>query len=660
MSLMDALLETYNYALDKGLVDNPKLSTNGLTLLPIYHSNRVSGGEDIFEITLDSNSKAIDGRFLPKEEIIVFPITENSVKRTSAIAPHAISDDLTYLSKEVNSKKNREYIKGIKSLLDYEKEHNCENFRIIGEYVIKNTILQDFLKFHLGNIKYKIDDKFKLSYKELGDKGKVQKKSIDLTKIFITFKIEKKFSGDITLTRDKGIHDFYIDYVRNKNYHSNNLSYCDVTGKLEYCVTKHNSIIGKAKIISSNNEDIYYGRLKDEEDIYHISYEASQKIHNMLKYLIDNRNYSRCIWKEKKKGYETKAYIINWLSMDLDRGGIELFSDIEDDDFEYEEEKSMDMLGGEISHKLGKYFLGEKGEFNANRDFNILIIESVNKGRVAVKYFRNLSRSEAYQRVTDWYESTNWKFYNYKLKKFINKSPSLYQLTNFIYGQENSDGNLECKNKKLLRSTVERLIPSIIDSQKLPKDISKTTFYKLSNKLSYKKSWNTALNIGCSLIKKYKYDYKNLIIEANNIKEVKELEESRSFYYGKLMAIYEKIEIDATRGKLIDGELKGTKDAPIKTTNSDRLWSSMIRTPERTRFVLESKIKPYMNMLKKNNPGSYVFYDKLITEITLDLMNLKESNEQTKGSLNEDFILGYYYQKNMFYQKKSKNIEKDN
>ena len=64
-----------------------------------------------------------------------------------------------------------------------------------------------------------------------------------------------------------------------------------------------------------------------------------------------------------------------------------------------------------------------------------------------------------------------------------------------------------------------------------------------------------------------------------------------------------------------------------------------------------------MNILKKNNYGRYVFYDKLITEITQQLMQLKESGNKKSGSLNEDFILGYYYQKNAFYQKKDKNNE---
>ncbi len=249
-----------------------------------------------------------------------------------------------------------------------------------------------------------------------------------------------------------------------------------------------------------------------------------------------------------------------------------------------------------------------------------------------------------------WYRTTSWRFYS------KDRSPSLYEIVNFIYGQENIKGSLSCENKKLFRSTIERLIPCIIEGQKLPKDIAKTTFYNLSNKLSYKNSWNDALSIGCSLIKKQRYDYQNSFIEANKISEVKQLKESRSFYYGKLMAVYEKIELDAVAGRGGGSTEKG-KSSTHRITNSDKLWNSMIRTPERTRFVLESKIKPYMNMLKKNAPGLYVNFDKLITNMTLELLKLEESDDKKKGSLDEDFILGYYYQKNAFYQKKNDNTE---
>jgi CRISPR-associated protein Csd1 len=64
-------------------------------------------------------------------------------------------------------------------------------------------------------------------------------------------------------------------------------------------------------------------------------------------------------------------------------------------------------------------------------------------------------------------------------------------------------------------------------------------------------------------------------------------------------------------------------------------------------------------MLKKNQPGLYVRYDKLLTKITVEIENLSEKGANEQKSLNEDFILGYYHQKNEFYQKKD-NLSNEN
>lgn len=647
MNLMNALLETYNYALGNDLVDNPKLSVNGQSILPVYHSSKVNKSEDIYELTIDSDSNAIRGRFLDEEEIIIFPITEDSIARSgSKIAPHAISDELSYLAKEIDEEKNKVYIEGIQELLDYEENHRCENFEVMGKYISKNTILDDFLSTYLGKVKYKIDEDFKLKFNITQDNGKEKEKTMDLKKIFITFKLEKEFSGDISLTRDIGIHDFYVKCIQDKNENSDHKEHCDLTGKVAYCVETHRGVIGNAKLIStSNNNETYYGRLKKGSDVYRISYEASQKVHNMLKYLLENKNHTRYIGEN--------ANVVNWLSNDLEKAGIDIVSELEEeDDFEDIKELSMESLGGGTSRKLGKYFSDGDEGFGSESDFYVLIIEKISNGRVSVKYFRSLSKSEAYERVKNWYETTKWMFYGKE------RSPSINQIVNFVFGQENSSGYLSCENKKLRRGTIERLIPCIIDGQKIPRDIAKMAFYRLSKKRSYKKSWDLALNIGCSLIKKYKNDYENYNIDPNQISEVKNLKESRSFYYGVLMAIYEKIELDAIRGRTEDSSSEKGKTQRI--TNADRLWNSMIRSPERTRFILESKIKPYMNILKKNSPGSYVNHDKSITSITLDIMSLEESDSNIRGALNEDFMLGYYYKKNEFYKKKLNKKEESN
>lgn len=657
MSLLNALLETYDYALKNGLVDNYKSvndSSNqaggksSTVLLPIYHSSkRATTDEEIFEITLDKDSHAISGKFLLKDSVVNFPITEDSITRSGAkIAPHAISDELSYLSRGISPEKNQQYIQGVKDILEYELAHTCENIRIIGNYIVKNKIAEDFVNFVVKGATYSIEKPSKLKYEEAAEDGKTKEKTIDFEKIFITFKVDKDMSGAQPFSSDKIAHDFYISYIRQKNAQMPK-SYCNIKGEEEYCIERHRGIMGNAKLISiSNNDETYYGRIKTGSDVYHISYEASQKIHNMLKYLIDNKDHARFIGEG--------AYIINWLAHDLQKGGIELVSSIntdedEDDDFEADDEATMGDMGGLLSARLGRYFSGEGNPLESKSDFYILIVEKISNGRVSVKYFRQMSRSEAYDRVMKWYETTG--IYT----KAGNKSPNLYQIVNFVYGDENSKGFLSCENKKLSRSTIERLLPCIIESKKLPKDIARTGVQRLINKRSYKKSWGTALFIGVSLIKKYKNDYKNYLIDENNLGEVEQMKESRSFYYGRLMALYEKIELDAMWNRKsadlgkADEEKTDNKgsDNKQRITNMDRLWSSFIRRPERTRHILESeKLRPYINILKRNNRGYYIkAFENPILEITNKITELEESGASSAGTLNEDYILGYYYQK---------------
>src|SRR5699024_1428234 len=115
---------------------------------------------------------------------------------------------------------------------------------------------------------------------------------------------------------------FYIDYTNYINKNNEDLSYCNILGQEAYCTDKHRGIIGMAKLVSaSNNTETYYGRIKNSKDIYHMSFEASQKVHNMLKFFLDSNKYKKYIGEG--------AYLVNWLAQDLDKGGIDLISDMD-------------------------------------------------------------------------------------------------------------------------------------------------------------------------------------------------------------------------------------------------------------------------------------------------------------------------------------------
>ena len=50
------------------------------------------------------------GKFLEKGEKIIFPVTEDSVSRSSGIAPHRLSEEISYLMKEEKNKNDETVI----------------------------------------------------------------------------------------------------------------------------------------------------------------------------------------------------------------------------------------------------------------------------------------------------------------------------------------------------------------------------------------------------------------------------------------------------------------------------------------------------------------------------------------------------------------------
>ncbi|WP_243173483.1 type I-C CRISPR-associated protein Cas8c/Csd1, partial [Enterococcus cecorum] len=84
------------------------------------------------------------------------------------------------------------------------------------------------------------------------------------------------------------MHNQYIDYVESLNLPK---GICNISGEEQQLTSKHRGLLGNAKLISvSNNKENYQGRFSNGEDIISVGYKTSEKIHLMLKFLLENRN----------------------------------------------------------------------------------------------------------------------------------------------------------------------------------------------------------------------------------------------------------------------------------------------------------------------------------------------------------------------------------
>lgn len=686
MNLLKVLLSTYNQALKAGVVDDIS-NMKEPNLLPIYHSNKKSAnGKDIFVITLTEKGDFIKGDFLPQNEYMIFPVTEESINRTTNVAPHPICDEVGYLISD-GSKKNNEKVKMYfeiqDDIKDFMMKHNRPDgaFTAIYKYVRKGSLLQDIANGISQGHPYSIDG-YDIEVETDGKRVKT-----DVEKVVVTFEIACE-DGIQNISQNQPLHQLFVDYVTEQNKSQKNQEYCDIAGEKMYCINTHRGVIGKAKLVStSNHKDTYFGRFSDGDQVIHIGYETSQKIHNMLKYLLDSNIYKHYLGEN--------SYCISWFSLDLitaqppfmddlavetnadvnenklpdenivtddtyNDNAIEVDDDViddydEDDDFEddlYEEEDYKEpvsiesTLYGRYVTKLNQYFTG-KSDLSldgAENYFCVLILEKSSNGRMSVKFFQSFALADIKTKIQKWYIDLAWPFWDVENKNWILQAPSLKKLINFTYGEE-IDKKIVCKNNKIVRNNLERLIPCVLNGRPLPRDFFQTAVNRLTNRMSYPNRWNSALDRGCSLIKKYKTDRGYQVFDE---KGALLMENSSSFLFGRLLATYEKLELDATTS--------GSKSEP-RVTNAERLWTAMISRPMQTATLLQRKSMPYQHSLKKRKIGLYVNYDKLLTEL-YNLIDAAREKDENIGAVvrKEDFVLGYYAQKRIFYTKKDKEL----
>lgn len=655
MNLLQCLLKTYDNALSAGIVDQTK-SDKLPNILPIYHSNKKSSGADVIEITINKSGIFYNCRYLNKDTYITFPVSEDSIKRSgSTIAPHRIFDEFAYLVDSMQqcnkASKYSVYMKNLQDIEVFERNNCNKDFEAICKYLKQGSLRNDVAMWLLKENQctaYHFEKDDTLVLEDIRDNVKKEIK-IPLSKIFITFAILYD-SSPVSLSQDKRFHEFFIQYEQHSQKNKKK-DFCDVSGKEMYCVNSHRGFLGTAKLVSiSNHKEAYYGRLKTGDEVFHVGYETSQKTHNMLKFLLDADGYKKLIGKS--------TYVLAWDMNEIESSKIGLIGNschedpLIDDEYDEAVERSIDdVLGKGRSKSITSFLAGRMYTNDELQDerFCVLILEKVNNGRIAIKFFRIYAFSDIKKRVYFWFNSLCWPRWSKHKNGLEMFAPSIFQIVNYLYGDDTTKGLYISSNKEGVQHlAIERLLRILLEGLVFPKDLVQLAFYKIYNRQSYKYHWQVALKIACILVKKYNYDHQKMITdkEGNII-----LMKSRSFLYGRLLAIYDKLESDAmySKSKNDQSDLDGNTSRP---TLASRLWSAMINQPLKIAAELERRTKVYQQILTKNSPGLKVMYDKLLSEIYNDIRSF-EDNKIDKQSVNEEFVLGYYYQHEKFYVKRS-------
>ncbi len=660
MSYLNSLYNLYKDSYEKGLVDN---NLDGSILLPIYHSSYQSkNGRDIIKIQIDKNGNFFSANYLSKGEVIVFPVTEDSMTRTSGPVPHPLTDQLSYICKDLEGVKNDLYEAERNKWLEYaasSKSKSIDFLSIIDNYLRKNSILEDILSSLYKGLSPKVSfskggDSIKVEYSKF-EKNKEIIKVEELIKTYITFEL-MEYSGfkNVSVTDNIDLHNEYISYVENINKEKD-MSICTIANEEMYCVSKHRGAIGSSKLVSiSNRGEPYLGRFKSGEEVTTIGYKTSQMCHNMFKFLYENKNSRRWLGDSE--------YLINWFSSDIgNRENLDVIGEIStevdeatsfsNDEFNFFDEEDSVLPVDEDNKTLAKYITGAGSIIPADENYYVLIVDKINDGRVSVKYHRVMPKSDLIERARYWHSSCSWSTKNYKLGKIIQKTPSLFSLINACYGIERTGsgekglaGMLTLDNDKLKKQEMQRLLPCVIEGKKIPLDLVRRSFYNFCHREKYDKAWNSILFISCALIKKYYMDYCNrevdYMLDKDNL--------NRSYLFGRLLAIFEKVESETY-----------TKDNE-RFTNAQRSWARYSKMPAQTSNHLRDKLNPYYQKLNSGNKKWLSDYlGNMELEILGKIDGLGLSLEELDKPLDFNFTLGYASQKNFLKERKIDKVKRE-
>ena len=625
MDFFTSLLKAYEKAEEIGLVDQQ--SGDNPVLLPIYHTSLKSNGNSSL-VKLEQNGSFYKAEFMSDNQTIIFPVTGDSVARSgSNPSPHPLVDKFSYYVLEANQSQYDNFHEQLASWIAYCDEGKVKDFLMkIQHFILQTDFLSSILQSLYGEHYQR--EGLKITYSDSDGKNK----TVDLSAYFLEFSIVR-FNGfkDESVTSYKELHQSYISFVR---ANQDNLGICNISGRTEQITNKHRGLMGNAKIISvSNKGEAYKGRFKEREDVFSVGYETSEKIHLLIKYLLENKNSSTWL--------ESSQYLINWFSDDLANESQldivkpvfnELFEDAED-----ERDSHIFIKPNEENNKIGSSFIKGQKLFRNDATYYVAILNKTSNGRIALKYFRQVQVSQLLKNLETWQENYSWeaktKSGNYKLR-----TPTFNEIINAAYGVDR-ERYLELDNDSFKSDQYQQLVTALIDGRSIPNTIVKKLEDNIKQRQKYSKHWYQVQQISLAVLQKqYGREFTPMLDHQ---------ETDRSYLFGRLLAIYELFE---AQRYALDGS------SQERITNAERYWNAYTGQPAKMMNHLENKIKPYEEVLKLNRPGIWHKLEKERKEI-IQLLTPLYGNKEFTQPLDYKFIFGYYAEKQFYYTKQTKENE---
>lgn len=624
MSLLTALLDSYDYALDHDMVGKPDHFGN--ILLPMYYNSMKSNGKNIIELLLSKESDLLEARVLPDGETIQFPVTEDSVARSSGVAPHPLVDSASYVIQD-EGKRSAAYMEQMENWLAYDDN---DFVRIIHDFLIQPGILDA--------IKQKVKD----LEEDEAEKQKKNAVTIDFEKVFFTFTVEN-YDGlkNVSVSENSDLQARYKAYVEhlNANDQSKERIICNLSGKQDYLCIKHQPLMGTARLVSqiTANDENWRGRFTVADQNIKLGMETSQKIHLMAKYLLSG--------EETRRWLGEQANMVSWFSNDLSNAvafdpskSAEMPAGIFEKLLAGQKGKSdAPAIADEMTENIVKSFTNGKRLFSDDATYYIAIFDKISNGRVATKYFRAFSASRLKENLVAWQEKYHWRGYSKENRDKV-FTPSPRRMVLAAYGVER-DGFLEVSKKDFLKNQYQNILTALVEGRSIPENFEKALTVNIRHRQNYDNTWMEVKFCALAVLKD-KGGFKDAMLNRENT--------DRSYLFGRLLALFERMEAGTF----------GEKEE--RSTNAEKMWTSYTNHPATMMMRLRNLLKPYERKMatSEQNRGLYFKLSRDISEVTNMLHdNYDMDSAEVNRPLDYGFIFGYEAQMRDIFTKRNKETE---
>ena len=291
---------------------------------------------------------------------------------------------------------------------------------------------------------------------------------------------------------------------------------------------------------------------------------------------------------------------------------------------------TMEGFAHRLNHQIAGY--GKKLESPSSDQVIVLAVDSASPGRLSIIYYRSLSRSGFLHRIEEWHSTCLWKHRYRKIDQPVDSTGKFKRVTIPFIGAPTPNDIIETAygnnaDDKLIKSSIKRLLPCIIDGQPLPRDIVQSAVRRVSNRIALAGwEWEKGLTITCALFKKFnqKENYQ-MALEPDRY--------SRDYLYGRLLAVAESIEQWAL-----------SEANESRPTNALRLMQKFAERPFSTWRTLELSLTPY----KVRLGSKLISRQKILDEIMSAFSPDDFTNDRP---LSGEYLLGYHCQRESLYKK---------